>query len=293
MRQERPIVFSCNDDRLVGILHAGRANPSTGIVIVVGGPQYRAGSHRQFVLMARQFSAAGIPVLRFDYRGMGDAEGATRSFDQVDDDIRAAIDAFTDTQPGVKNVVLLGLCDAASASLIYARADERVVGLVLMNPWVRTARGEANTYLRHYYLQRLFQRSFWKKILSGEFAIGRSVREFMQTRRTARGVVTTGEMAESTLDSSFVDRMLSGLAGFRHPVLFLISERDLTAQEFVDLCRENSRFRHEVAKKGCEFHTVADADHTLSRRRDLESATQRAIAWLADTAIVPSRSHFR
>ena len=44
---------------------------SRGMLIVVGGPQYRAGSHRQFTLLARDVAATGVPTMRFDYRGMG------------------------------------------------------------------------------------------------------------------------------------------------------------------------------------------------------------------------------
>ena len=51
-----------------------------GVLIVTGGPQYRAGSHRQFVLLARFLAARGMAVLRFDYRGMGDSEGAPRDY---------------------------------------------------------------------------------------------------------------------------------------------------------------------------------------------------------------------
>src|SRR5690606_31415058 len=110
------------------------------------------GSHRQFVLLCRHLAAHGIPAMRFDYRGMGDSTGAERGFDTVADDIRAAIDSFIKRVPSIGRVVLWGLCDAASAACLYAPSDERVGGLVLANPWVRTAAGEAKTYLKHYYV---------------------------------------------------------------------------------------------------------------------------------------------
>ena len=108
MPEESPLVFQCNGEQLVGVMHHGLPDASVGIVIVVGGPQYRVGSHRQFVLMARQLAATGIPVLRFDYRGMGDSTGAKRTFDEINSDIRAAIDCMQDSLPDVKRVVLLG-----------------------------------------------------------------------------------------------------------------------------------------------------------------------------------------
>src|SRR5690349_15977659 len=98
--RERTVVFECAGERLVGVVHAGAA--SVGVLVVVGGPQYRAGSHRQFVLMARELARAGYPVLRFDYRGMGDSDGAPCSFEQIDPDIRAAIDAFMKHEPQLR-----------------------------------------------------------------------------------------------------------------------------------------------------------------------------------------------
>src|SRR5690606_15104146 len=135
MMEERTLVIDREGDRMIGVLHEAAAGEGTGIVIVVGGPQYRVGSHRQFILMARRIAAAGIPVLRFDVRGMGDSEGQPRSFDRLDSDIRAAMDAFAFALPSVTRIVLLGLCDAASAILIYGYTDSRVRGLILLNPW--------------------------------------------------------------------------------------------------------------------------------------------------------------
>mgnify|MGYP000113667174 FL=1 len=65
-----------------------------GVLIAVGGPQYRVGSHRQFLLLSRRLAAEGFPVFRFDYRGMGDSDGAMRSFENVSEDIAAAVDTF-------------------------------------------------------------------------------------------------------------------------------------------------------------------------------------------------------
>ncbi len=273
MSIERPVVFDCEGDRLVGVLHEGRGGASTGIVIVVGGPQYRVGSHRQFVVMARRFASAGVPVLRFDVQGMGDSEGTFRSFESLDPDINAAIDAFCEHSTGVSNVVLLGLCDGASASLIYASSDPRVCGLVLMNPWVRTTQGEAKAYLRHYYLQRLLQKSFWRKVMSGEFAPVRSVTDFIKSLRTARAPT-------SNTTEHFLERMFSGWKSFRLPVLLGISGRDLTAQEFVGLCSTDHRWRSLMEDDLCLRVDCPDSDHTMSDERSLLAFCDQCIQWL-------------
>jgi pimeloyl-ACP methyl ester carboxylesterase len=155
---EQALLFECNRERLIAILHAGAASATRGIVIVVGGPQYRVGSHRQFVQLARDLAAAGTPVLRFDYRGMGDADGTHPGFEHIAPDITAAIALLQTRAPGVREIVLWGLCDAASAALMYAPGDARVTGLVLANPWVRTQTSEAQAYLRHYYGARVLSR---------------------------------------------------------------------------------------------------------------------------------------
>ena len=137
---EEAIAFPCAGEQLLGIIAHPEQAKRTGVLIIVGGPQYRLGSHRQFLLLARVLSVAGYPVMRFDYRGMGDSTGEMRNFEAVDADIAAAIDAFMVACPELEHFVLWGLCDAASASLLYLHAceDERLSGFVLLNPWVRS-----------------------------------------------------------------------------------------------------------------------------------------------------------
>ena len=57
--------------------------------------------------------------MRFDFRGMGDSTGELRDFEEVNEDIGAAINAFQAHCPQLERIVLWGLCDAASASLLY------------------------------------------------------------------------------------------------------------------------------------------------------------------------------
>lgn len=186
---ERALRFQCEGDGLLGILHAPAGTAQApGVLIIVGGPQYRVGSHRQFTLLARGLAARGHAVMRFDYRGMGDSDGEPRNFEELDADIRSAIDEFLGQVPGLGAVVLWGLCDGATAALLAAD-HPAVKGLVLANPWVHTERGQAQAVMRHYYFQRLLQRSFWQKVLGGRFAPLRSLREFFGVARQVHGGV--------------------------------------------------------------------------------------------------------
>jgi exosortase A-associated hydrolase 1 len=164
------LVMDCEGVPLVGILHRSDETAKRGVLVVVGGgPQYRVGGHRQLTLWARKLVASGYPVLRFDYRGMGDSHGDFRGFEDADADIQVAVDRLVAEVPGLQEIVLWGECDAASAILFYAHRDPRVKGVVLLNPWVRTAAVEAQAILRFYYLNRLMQPSFWRKVFSGRF----------------------------------------------------------------------------------------------------------------------------
>ena len=280
MSDENPVVFRCANARLTGILHSPQPPSDTAVVIVVGGPQYRVGSHRQFVLMARRIAAAGFPVLRFDYRGMGDAEGEIRTFVDVDEDIRAAVDCIIAETPGVKKVALLGLCDAASANLMYSLSDNRIVGLILLNPWVRTAAGQARTYLRHYYLRRFLQRSFWQKVFSGKWRMSESLSGLGDSVRDA--TMTRNESSDDAASADFLGRMLRGFTRFQGKILILISGRDLTAQEFLDLCASDRRWKKAIARSVVSRESFPDADHTMSTRRDLDAASNACVTWLRD-----------
>ena len=44
--RETAITFDCRGETLVGIVSAPAMAEDTGVLIAVGGPQYRAGSHR-------------------------------------------------------------------------------------------------------------------------------------------------------------------------------------------------------------------------------------------------------
>ena len=73
---EQALSVECRGESLLGVLHLPITPRDLGVIVVVGGPQYRAGSHRQFVLLARALADAGHAVLRLDVRGMGDSTGA-------------------------------------------------------------------------------------------------------------------------------------------------------------------------------------------------------------------------
>lgn len=178
--------------------------------------------------------------MRFDYRGMGDSSGERRRFDEVDDDIAVAIDTLQRTCPKVQRVVLWGLCDGASAALLFSGRNprERLAGLCLLNPWVRSQATLARTHIKHYYTNRLFERDFWQHWWVGQYQWRPSLAGLLQSLRDMRAGVEPVPAA-----APFQQQMAQAWRQFPGPVLLLLSASDFTAKEFLECARTDPAWR--------------------------------------------------
>ena len=280
--RETAIQFACEGETLLAIVSAppgDQALAETGIVIVVGGPQYRAGSHRQFVLLARFLAMTGYLVLRFDYRGMGDSSGRQRDFQDITPDIGASINALQTHYVGVKKIVLWGLCDGAAAALMYAQAtqDARLAGLCLLNPWVRSEASLARAHLKHYYTQRFLQKAFWQKLLSGKIGLTALLGLVSNVRKSIKGG-TTPQLAEL----SYQERMAQGWRDFKGQIFLVLSGADLTAKEFLQYCATAPAWHGALTLSHVARFDLSTADHTFSDRLALDQLHTATRDWLSE-----------
>lgn len=273
MSSETALSFACGGDTLIGVLHRPEAPASQGVVIVVGGPQYRAGSHRQHVLLARDLAAAGVAVLRFDRRGMGDSAGDPRSFESISEDIAAALDSLADAVPGLRRVVLAGLCDAATAIAFFLAENRtgRVGGAILINPWARSPAGLAQTHMRHHYAHRLLSAAFWRHLATGRVDIAAS----------ARGMASTLLAMTRRPDTApLPDRLALALERSAVPLLLMLCGDDLTAREFEGAVLALPRGRALIRSGRAEIRRIAEANHTYARKAWRRQVHAHAIDWL-------------
>lgn len=288
--REHPVLMFCEGERLLGVIAepVEQSTSDLGVLILVGGPQYRGGSHRLFVQLARGLANAGFASLRFDFRGMGDSTGDPRGFEAASADIGCAIDTCQRKRPQLRRFLLWGLCDGASAALLYLHdhADSRVVGLVLANPWIRTERSQAQTRVKHYYLQRLATPDFWRKLMRGGVGAGAGM-QLLRNVAVATGlapVATDGAANPATTTTSrqgaYPTCMASGLRALRGKSLLLLSENDYTANEFLEYAASDAAWRPLLAQASLTRSTFPDADHTFSGNGHADRALSCSINWM-------------
>lgn len=289
--KEFPHVFSTpNGETLLGVYHQPVSiKASAGVLVIVGGPQTKVGSHRQFVLLARYLSSQGVPVFRFDYSGMGDSTGEADNFLKKSSDVKVAIEKFLSVCPEVKSICLWGLCDAASLSLLYFNDtdDKRVESMVLLNPWVRQASSEASTMVRHYYLKRVLQRELWVKFLrldrelfrSAIDFVGTLVRSLISKLNKRHNVTVEGGKIQGFRDYSdqnYVDGMLAAVQKFDGKLTVILSGDDMTADEFRSLIKSDDQWKSATQKTSVQMDVIKEANHTFSTqswRHEVERLT--------------------
>ncbi|GAA4767813.1 hydrolase 1, exosortase A system-associated [Novosphingobium ginsenosidimutans] len=227
----RPVAFACDGSEMVGTLDlaAGR----TGLLIVTGGNELRAGPWGSQAQIAEKVATAGFPTFRFDRRGVGDSAGDNAGFARSAADIAAAVAAFRAQVPTLERIVAFGNCDAASALMLAGGAG--LDALALANPWTfepepgaapEVAKAPAQqtmppSVLRRHYLRRLTDpRAIWR-LLTGQVELSKMASSLTEAAKS--------DGAPTPLAKQLAD----GLARFTGPVTILLAENDRTAQAFL------------------------------------------------------------
>ncbi|SFK83703.1 exosortase A system-associated hydrolase 1 [Nitrosomonas aestuarii] len=283
-QSEQPVSIPCEGETLIGIVNKPVKACRTGVVIIVaGGPQYRVGAHRQFVTLARLLAGRGIASIRFDHRGTGDSTGELRGFIDMNADIQSAIDTLFDRVPEIEKVVLWGECESATASAFFSYLDTRVQGIFMVNPWIRTDVGLAKTIIKHYYWQRIMQKSFWKKVMSGKFSATdslKSIVKMMQSIFTRPENVSHSEMSDNFFELPLPERLAKSCEKFQGQIFILTSGFDFIAREFKDYLKSSEIWQKIIASGQVTLKDIPDADHTFSRLEWRKELLDQTVDWI-------------
>jgi pimeloyl-ACP methyl ester carboxylesterase len=263
-----PLYFPARHHELFGWLHvppdASRAR-AAGVVLCKPFGYEALCAHRSVRVFAEQIAALGLPTLRFDYRGTGDAADIDPQSDQIElwtEDIVTAIEELRQ-RAAVEQVYLLGF--RLGALLAWrAAARCRVDGLALLAPVVSGRR-----YLRDLRTARL-------AALSGAAEVDRipaadGAMEASGYRLTAASIKTLSDLDLASLPSGV-------------PRVLLIDRSDLPAA---------TAWSEALARSGvqCEYRTLPGTVEMLMTAPQFSSVPQAMLEttneWLARVPAAP------
>ena len=239
---------------------------TTGVVIVSGGTELACGAHGGMGQIAAALAERGACVLRFDRPGVGDSMGVDRGFEASAPVIVDAVHALTSACVSVRQVVLVGNCDAAAALLLAEKtltqeasgAGLAIAALVLSNIWLddRTANGSdalpSPAAIRDRYLTKLASPREWWRLISGGVDLHKL---FAGLSAAAKPATVTG----------LTERLAAAAEHVSTPVTVLLAADDATAIAFADAC---SRQPLKSATRQFDVRRYASRSHSFSTETD-------------------------
>jgi pimeloyl-ACP methyl ester carboxylesterase len=175
--RESPLLVRQSFGDCFGVLAEPLERRDAGLcaVLLNAGAIRHTGPNRLWVETARRWAARGVPVLRVDLEGIGEADGdetkrrETAAFyvPDFEQQVAAVLDALEQRGLGGRFLVA-GLCAGGYWSFRAALQDPRVEAAVLLNAGALTWRDQLLEDRAALRFDRLFQLHWWKKLLRGE-----------------------------------------------------------------------------------------------------------------------------
>jgi pimeloyl-ACP methyl ester carboxylesterase len=207
--------------------------------LLLGGTGHRIGPNRMWVEAARRWAASGVPSVRLDLTGAGDAGGV-----QAPDVPALHQPEFTEqlnlalrelAQIGLPpHTVTVGLCIGAYWALQASLSTDREIVPLMLNPRVLVwDEGTHVDRMARHYLAELRHPSNWKRLFSGEAHIARALGVLTQRLRMILGGGKRprgGEQAST--HSEVIDDIFDELRDRDRRALILFTGLESLLQEF-------------------------------------------------------------
>jgi len=265
------------------------------VLMVNGGAQTRAGSHRMQQQLSLHWQQAGFASLRFDFPGFGDADGEPGTFVDHARHLTELPAQLARYFGKARPIVLFGLCDGATAALL-ASPWLQPQALFLLNPWCRTTENHARTMLKFYYLRRLLSAEFWQKLLRGQWQASASVASILSLVRPAFTKFLPGYLHTTTIQQrtasgaesltalsvdTAVPQALLHWQQFNGPVQLVLSGADLTAAECRELLQQPA---YQSLWQQAHVIDITAANHTLTDAAHLQQLMTASVQLLQSCA---------
>ena len=259
---------------LVGILAPALGtnlsdNPT--IIILNTAIVHRVGHHRIFVTLSRALSQAGYCVLRFDFSGIGDSETRSDCLPPLElalADLTDVLD-WLEKDRRCSRVILAGLCSGADHAVLHARNDPRVVGLVLIDPWIPpTAR-----FYFEYIIKRLTRLRSWTNLISGR---NRTLRVSVRRRPDAG----SPPLSLSDLSVQYLEQSYQKAIAHRIQILAIFSD-DAVWQSYPE--QMINAFPNVSFGSQLKLEFLRESDHTFTREKDRVRLIELIVSWVKST----------
>ena len=276
------------------ILEEPRGDPArarVAAVLLCPGVKTRVGPHRLYRKLSSPFLERGIPVLRVDFRGLGDSEGdwPDDSLRQIYhltelghcvDDARAALD-WLESNLGIRHCIVGGLCGGPVTALHLAREDARLAALYAIGLPSRLygpgapqsiSRGELQSHWSRY-LRKLARPESWLRFLllrSDYRLMWRSLVEKLAKSRKA----PTSDL-NPHLPTGFLALLRTG-----RPALLLFGEQDPMRWDFEEKFLQPWAGPLEPYRAQITHAVIPRASHILGDPTAIVEANRLTGAWL-------------
>lgn len=306
MKNMMPVRFANNEELMLhGIWHEPDEDKRKNIAVLLLSPgiKMRVAPHRLYNKMAERFVQLGYSVFRFDFSGLGDAEGDIEEVLLADlygsiqvgryaEDTVSAME-WVRSHCGVDRFILAGLCGGAITGLLTAKSDPRVEGLLAIGiPVILDGSNIDKTQyltegqitdLAGGYVRRLLNPVSWFRLLTFQSdyrIIFRILKKKFRLKSTDHqpDVEKHKEADDNTnplFAPAFFDMVESG-----RKLLIIFSESDRLDYEYEEKFASRYRDRLERSSQHIDMITIPEANHILSMPVWQEQMLDHSEQWL-------------
>lgn len=318
MTREHVVTFTNQrGQRLVGILHepAAAAKRDTAVILLSPGVKNRVAPHRMYNKLAAPLVDRGLWVLRFDFEGLGDADGAIGEPMMADlyrsiqlgryvGDTHSSMD-WLRRGYGIKRFVLGGLCGGAITGVLAAARRDDVAGIVGLGLPVMLDGSQSDKVanmtegqlarIRTRYLAKLFDPRAWLRVLTLKTDFRLLVRSVLGKKNKPKAAkapaapAATAPQAEGQSNANpYFPTALEQTLTNGCPVLLMFSESDRLQWEFQEKFADSHGSLLQKHARLIDIRLLKEANHVLTFAEWQRDMIDTTMGWLEQRGLIES-----